>query len=146
MLADVSFWLLIQLPGSLITLVLAAVHFDVHLRFDPLIVPAIALVSLTSAAVGYAIAVLLPPTVAGQVASFLSIALLLFSPINYPLHRLPQVLQHIHQVLPVAYMADIVRGALSGRYDVNRATAFGVVAAYCIAGLAVSARAAARRR
>jgi ABC-2 type transport system permease protein len=146
MLAEVSFWLLVQLPGSVITLVLAALHFDVHLRLDPLIIPAIALVSLTSAAVGYAIAVSLPPTVAAQIANFLGIALLLFSPINYPLERLPQVLQHIHEVLPVTYMADIVRGGLSGRYDANRATAFGVVAAYCVAGLALSARAAARRR
>jgi ABC-2 type transport system permease protein len=146
MLAEVSFWLLVQLPGSVITLVLAALHFDVHLRLDPLIVPAVVLVALTSAAVGYAIAVSLQPTVAAQVGSFTGIALLLFSPINYPLERLPQTLQHIHQVLPVAYMADIVRGALSGRYDANRATAFGVVAAYCVAGLALSARAAARRR
>ena len=132
MLAEVSFWLLIQLPGSLITLLLAGLHFDVHLRLDPLIIPAVALVSLTSAALGYALAVSFPPTAASQIASFLAIALLLFSPINYPLERLPQVLQHIHQVLPVAYMADIIRGALSGRYDANRATAFGVVAEFAV--------------
>jgi hypothetical protein len=35
---------------------------------------------LTSAAVGYALAVMMPPTVAALIASFLSIALLLFSP------------------------------------------------------------------
>lgn len=145
MLAEVSFWLLVQLPGSIITLLLAALHFDVHLHVDPLVLPAIALVALTSAAVGYMIAVLLAPTVAQQVASFMSIVLLLFSPINFPLDRLPSTLQHIHEALPVAYMADIVRGALSGQYDANRGLAFGVVAAYCVLGLSLSARAAARR-
>jgi ABC-2 type transport system permease protein len=146
MFAEVSFWLIVQLPGSVITLLLAALHFDVQLHVSALIVPAIALVSLTSAAVGYSLAVSLPPAAASQIASFLSIALLLFSPINFPIERLPLVLQDVHRALPIAYMADIVRGALSGRYDVNRALAFGVVSAYCVAGLAVSARMASRRR
>jgi hypothetical protein len=43
-------------------------------------------------------------------------------------------------------MADIIRGSLSGRYDVDKALAFGVVSAYCVAGLALAARAASRRR
>ena len=104
------------------------------------------LVALTSAAVGYALAVLMPPTVASQIASFLSIVLLLFSPISFPLDRLPTVLQDIHRGLPVTYMADVVRGSLSGRYDVNKGLAFGVVSAYCVVGLTLAARAASRRR
>jgi len=146
MLAEVSFWLLVQLPGTVITLTLAALHFDVHLHVSPFIVPAVGLVALTSAAVGYALAVLMPPTVASQIASFLSIVLLLFSPISFPLDRLPTVLQDIHRGLPVTYMADVVRGSLSGRYDVNKGLAFGVVSAYCVVGLTLAARAASRRR
>lgn len=145
MLADVTFWLLMQLPGTILTLVLAAVRFDVHFQIAALIVPAFALVSLTAAAVGYAIAVSLPPAATGQVSSFLSIALLLFSPINFPLDRLPEWLQDLHRALPVTYMADIIRGGLTGSYGVDAGLAFGVVAAYCVAGLALSARAAARR-
>jgi ABC-2 type transport system permease protein len=146
MLAEVSFWLLVQLPGTVITLALAALHFDVHLRISPFIVAAVGLVALTSAAVGYALAVLMPPTVAAQIASFLSIALLLFSTINFPLDRLPVALQDVHRALPVTYMADIVRGSLSGTYDASKALAFGVVSAYCVVGLALAARAASRRR
>jgi ABC-2 type transport system permease protein len=145
MLAAVSFWLLLQLPGAVITLLIATVRFHLHLHVSLLVIPAVGLVSLTAATVGYAIAVALPPTVASQVASFASIALLLFSPINFPLSRLPVWLQDVHRGLPVTYSADIVRGALSGGYGSNRALAFGVVAAWCAVGLAISGRAASRR-
>jgi ABC-2 type transport system permease protein len=145
MLADVTFWLLVQLPGTILTLVLAAVRFDVHFHVAALVVPAFALVSLTAAAVGYAIAVSLPPAATTQVTQFVSIALLLFSPINFPLDRLPEWLQDLHRGLPVTYMADVIRGGLTGSYGVNTGLAFGVLGAYCLAGLALSARAANRR-
>lgn len=146
MLSEVTFWLVVQLPGSIVTLLLAMARFDVRLHVAPLVVPAIVLVSLSAAAVGYAIAVSMPPSATGQVSSFLSIALLLFSPINFPLSRLPVALQDVHRVLPVTYMADIMRGSLTGHYGVNRLLAFAVVGAWCAAGLGVSAWAAARRR
>jgi ABC-2 type transport system permease protein len=145
MFAEVSFWLLVQLPGSIVTLLLANLRFHVHLHVGLLVLPAVVLVSLTSAAVGYAIAVSLPPTATNQVASFLSIGLLLFSPITFPLSRLPEVLQDVHRVLPVTYMADVMRGGLTGHYGASRLLAFGVVSTYCVAGLALSARAARRR-
>lgn len=145
MLSEVTFWLLVQLPGTVVTLLLANLRFHVHLRFSPLVLPALVLVALTGAAVGYALAVSLPPSATGQVSSFLSIALLLFSPINFPLDRLPEALQEVHRALPVTYMADVIRGGLSGRYDAEPAVAFAVVSAYCVLGLAVSARAARRR-
>jgi ABC-2 type transport system permease protein len=145
MLAEVGFWLLVQLPGTLATMVLASVRFDVDLHVSVGIAPAVLLVSLTAASVGYAIAVLLPPTATGQVSSFMSIALLLFSPINFPLSRLPEVLQDVHRALPVTYMADIVRGGLTGHYESSRLLAYAVVAAYCVLGLTLSARAARRR-
>ena len=146
MVADVVFWLLVQVPGSIATLFLARLKFDVGLHIDLLLLPAVLLVSLTSAAVGYAIAVSLPPTATNQVASFVSIGLLLFSPITFPLDRLPEALQDVHRVLPITYMADIMRGGLTGQYGADRALAFSVVTAYCVGGLALSARAARRRR
>jgi ABC-2 type transport system permease protein len=145
MCADVTFWLLVQLPGWVVTLLLAVMHFDLQLRVDALVVPAVVLVSLSAAAVGYGVAVMFPPGATQQVSSFMSIALLLFSPINFPLDRLPEWLQNIHQVLPVTYMADLVRGGLTGRYDVNRGLAFAVVSGYCALGLLVAGWAARRR-
>ena len=145
MLAEVTYWLLIQLPGWLVTLLLAVVHFHVHLHVSVLIVPALMLVSLSAAAVGYGLAVSAPPAATTQVSQFLSIALLLFSPINFPLDRLPAWLQDVHRVLPITYMADLIRGGLTGHYDTDRGLAFLVVGAYCALGLALAARAARRR-
>jgi len=145
MFADVSYWLLVQLPGTIITLLLAAWRFDVHFHLTGLVVPAIVLVSLTSAAVGYGVAVTFPPSATTQVTQFLSIALLLFSPIEFPLSRLPEWLQEVHRALPITYMADVIRGGLTGQYGASKALAFAVLAGYCVAGLALSVRAANRR-
>lgn len=145
MFADVSYWLLVQLPGTIVTLALAAWRFDVHFHLTGLLVPAILLVSLTSAAVGYGVAVTFPPSATTQVTQFLSIALLLFSPIEFPLSRLPEWLQELHRVLPVTYMANVIRGGLTGQYGASRALAFAVLAAYCVGGLMMSVRAANRR-
>lgn len=145
MIADVSYWLLVQLPGTLITLLIAAWRFDIHFHVDALVVPAIVLVALTAAAVGYGVAVTFPPSATMQVTQFLSIALLLFSPIEFPLSRLPEWLQDVHRVLPVTYMADVMRGGLTGHYGASKALAFAVLGGYCVLGLALSARAANRR-
>lgn len=145
MIADVSYWLLVQLPGTLITLLIAAWRFNIHFHVDALVVPAIVLVALTAAAVGYGVAVTFPPSATMQVTQFLSIALLLFSPIEFPLSRLPEWLQDVHRVLPVTYMADVMRGGLTGHYGASKALAFAVLGGYCVLGLALSARAANRR-
>lgn len=143
--SDVVFWLLAQLPGTILAVVLASVRFDFELHIGLAIVPAILLVALTGACVGYGMAMVLQPQVAGQVTSFISIGILLFSPINFPLDRLPDAVQAVHRVLPVTYMADLVRYGLTGGYVSNVGLAFAVVGAWCAAGLAVSYRATTRR-
>jgi ABC-2 type transport system permease protein len=143
--AEVTWWLLVQLPGTAVTLLFATLRFHIHLRIGWTVIPAITLVALTGASVGYALAALLKPNVANQITSFLSVGLLLFSPVNFPASRLPGGLRALHRVLPVEYMADIVRGSLTGRYSTSAALAFGVVAAWCAAGLLASYRVAIRR-
>jgi ABC-2 type transport system permease protein len=143
--AEVTFWLLVQLPGTALALLVAALRFDVGLHVGWLVLPAIALVALTGASLGYALAATLAPEVTGQITSFTSLLILLFSPINFPADRLPGFLQAVHRVLPVQYMADVIRGSLTNRWDDPAPLAFGVVGAWCVAGLAVSYRAAVRR-
>lgn len=143
--AVVSFWVIVQVPGAVATLVLAVVRFHVHLHVSVLIVPAAVMVALTAAALGSALSMSLAPTVTQPLTQLLSFGLLLFSPVNFPLGRLPLALQDVHRGLPVLYMADIVRGTLTGRYDSRPALAFAVVGAWCAAALLISARAAARR-
>lgn len=144
--ADVTFWLLAQLPGTVLALVVASIRFDFGLRVGVAVVPALLLVALTSACVGYAMAMALEPHVAQQLTSFISIAILLFSPVNFPIGRLPPVLRAIHRVLPVSYMADLVRWSLTGRFATQIGLAFAVAGAWCVASLAGSYRIAVRRR
>jgi ABC-2 type transport system permease protein len=145
MAAEVSCWLLVQLPGMVVTLVVATLRFDIDLRFGWTVVPAVVLVALTGASVGYALASVLPPQLALQLSSFVSLGILLFSPINFPAERLPGALRALHRVLPVEYMAEVMRGSLTGAWDVREPVAFAVVGAWCAGGLLLSYRVALRR-
>lgn len=143
--ADVSFWLLVQLPGTILALLVAAVRFDFGLNVNAAVVPVFVLVAMCGASIGYAIAMVARPEAAQQIASFISIGILLFSPINFPIDRLPGFLEAIHRVLPISYMADLMRWSLTGRTVENVGLAFAVVLAWCAAGIAVSWRVAVRR-
>jgi ABC-2 type transport system permease protein len=143
---DVTFWLLAQIPGTVLALVVAAIRFHFALHIGWGIVPTVFLVAFSGASIGYGLAMLLQPQVANQLTSFMSIGILLFSPINFPMARLPGWLQAVHRVLPVKYMGDLVRWSLTGRFGSSVGLAFAVVAAWCAAGLGTSWVLATRRR
>jgi ABC-2 type transport system permease protein len=143
--ADVSFWLLAQLPGTILVLIVASLRFGFALRINLAVVPAILLVAFSGASVGYALAMLLKPAVAAQLTSFISIIILLFSPINFPIDRLPAALQAVHRVLPIKYMADLIRWSLTGQFVENVGLAFAVVGAWAALAIAMSWRVAVRR-
>lgn len=143
---DVTFWLAAQIPGTALALVVAAIRFHFGLHIGWTIVPAVLLVAFSGASVGYGLAMLLQPQVSQQISSFISIGILLFSPVDFPATRLPGWLQAVHRVLPVKYMGDLMRWSLSGTTTGSIATAFVIVGAWCIAGLAVSYTLAVRRR
>src|SRR3954452_16358264 len=144
LVAEVTFWLAVQIPGTILALAAATLRFHIDLDIGWAVLPSIALVALTGAAVGYALASTLSPQLTSHVTQFVALALLLFSPINFPADRMPAFLQAIHKVLPVQYMADIVRGSLTGHYADPPALAFAMVGGWCAAGLLVSYRAAVR--
>jgi ABC-2 type transport system permease protein len=143
--AEVAFWLLAQLPGTVLAVVVASIRFDFALNVRWEVIPAVLLVALSGAAVGYALAGVFRPQAASQIASFLAIVILLFSPINFPADRLPDLVEAIHAVLPIKYMADLVRWSLTGRFADDIALAFGIVTLWCALGVAVSWRVAVRR-
>lgn len=144
--ADVTYWLVPQIAGMVLALFAASARFGFALDASPLAVPALLLVAVTSAAVGYSIGAAVRPQLTQQLTSFITLGLLLFSPVNFPIERLPAALQTVHRLLPVTYMADLVRWSLTGRELARPGVAFAVVAAWCGVALAVSYRAATRRR
>jgi len=144
--SDVAFWLVAQLPGTVLALIVASIRFHFALHISVWVVPAVLLVAFSGASVGYGLAMLLEPQVSQQLSSFFSIGILLFSPINFPMQRLPGWVQDVHRVLPVKYMGDLIRWSLTGRLVGSAALAFAVVGAWCAAGLATSYALAVRRR
>jgi ABC-2 type transport system permease protein len=144
--SEITYWLAASLPGTVFALLVAAHRFDFGLHISFAVVPAIVLVAATSSAVGYAIATACKPALTQQVSSFVSIGILLFSPVNFPASQLPVGLQDVHKVLPVEPMADVVRWSLTGQYVAHPATAFVIVTAWCVGALALGARIATRRR
>lgn len=144
--SEITYWLLAALPGTVLALVVASYRFDFGLQVSPLVLPALVLVAATASAVGYALATASPPQATQQISSFVSIGVLLFSPVSLPAEQLPAPLQAVHDVLPIESMADIVRWSLTGSYVDDVARAFTVVAAWCVLSLLLSARIATRRR
>ncbi|MFC0002854.1 ABC transporter permease [Micromonospora siamensis] len=143
--ADLSIWLLTSLPGLVLSLVVAALRFDLTLRVSALVVPAVLLVAVTATAIGYAIAYAAPPALASLASQVIVFFALMFSPVNFPADRLPEWLQAVHQVLPIQYMAEVIRQTLVVPPDGLSATPFLMLAVWCVFGLAVTMKVMTRR-
>src|SRR5437588_4469818 len=144
--AHLTCWFAIQLPGTVLALVGASLRFHFHLSVSPLVVPAFVLVAFAGSVVGYALASVLRPEVTGNVTSFIAMGILLFSPLDFPISRLPGWLQIVHRILPIKYMADLIRWSTTGRFVDDVGLAFAVVGAWCVVSLIITYRVATRRR
>lgn len=143
--ADLTVWTLVALPGTLLALVAGVARYGIDLSIAPWALPAAVLVSLTAAAVGYAMAAVLPPTIAQLMTQLLIFAILLFSPITFPAERLPDWLASLHRVLPVEPMAELIRAGLAQDAFAVPASSVAVLLAWC-AGAVLLAAVALRRR
>ncbi|OYN88308.1 ABC transporter permease [Parenemella sanctibonifatiensis] len=146
LLADLVIWLLVALPSVAVAVLVAALRFDITFAVNwPVLVAASILTALTATAVGYGIAVVLPPMLAQVISQVLVFFVLLFSPITFPAERLPEWFQGVHDFLPMQPAGDLIRaGLLSDAYAAS-ATDLLILAGWCILGLAVSLRTLARR-
>ncbi len=145
LVADLTVWLVVVLPGVLFAVVVGDVRFALGLHPSPLVVPAMLLVALTATAIGYAIASLLPAMLANLLTQVLVVFILMFSPLDFPPDRLPAWLAAIHRVLPIQAMGEVVRGTLAGGTVPLTAGPFLLLAAWCVASLAVTHRVMNRR-
>ncbi len=144
--ADLTIWLLSTLPGVILALVVGSLRYNFELHFSLLIVPAFTLVVLMATSVGYAIALLAPKAeLVGVLTNLIIFSLFLFSPVNFPVERLPNWLETIHRFLPVMYAADAVRGALVPGYSDRLGLALAVLGVWCLAGLVINYIVATRR-
>ena len=142
LLAELAIWALAMLPGMIVSLVVTSVRFDFDLEISLVVVPAVLLTLVTASSVGAAIGLRSPSQQATNLLSnFILITVLLFSPVNFPADRLPGWLQGVHEILPIAPMADLVRGTLVAGVDANLARDLVVLTLWCVAGMAITWRA-----
>jgi len=138
---------LLSVPGIIVTLALAAWRYGLTLTVSPMVVPALLLSSLMAASVGFAMAQLVArPVVTNAVVNALIFVVLLFSPVQFPISRLPLWLADVHRVLPFYYLGQVLRAALTHGLVSNLALSYAVLAAWTVAAWAGTAWAVARRR
>jgi ABC-2 type transport system permease protein len=103
-----------SVPGAFLSLLVAAAYFDFSLQLGPEVIIALMCVALCGAAIGNAVATVSPHPIATTViTNILLFFVMLFSPINYPIERLPGWLESLHRVLPIEAMAELVRASLT---------------------------------
>ena len=145
LVSDLLVWTLIVLPGMALGVLAGVLRFDVTLSIAPWFLPATLLVSMTAAAIGYAMAAVLPPQLAMLLTQALVFIVLLFSPVSYPAERMPQWMQTAHEWLPVEPMAQLVRtGLAQDAFDIP-ARSLVVLLVWCAAALAGAALALRKR-
>lgn len=143
--ADLTLWTFIALPGVILAVWVGAWHYDLSLSVQWWIVPAAILISLTAAAVGYAMASLLPPMIALLSTQLMIFILLLFSPISFPASNLPDWLQTVHSVLPIEPMADMMRAGLASNAFSVSGGQIALLLAWCTVAVGGSAIALTKR-
>lgn len=106
--------LLIQFPGILV--ILLGGNFLYHLGFhiDVLVFVIIFLALFSLSGVGGVIGLALDPQIVPTLASIALFGVLFGSPVLIPLHTFPSFLQWICLLLPPTYVADALRGSLTG--------------------------------
>jgi ABC-2 type transport system permease protein len=145
LLADMTVWLTIVLPGVVFAIVVATIRFGLDLHISPLVVPAMLLVVLTTTSIGYALASVLPQMLANLLTQVLVVFVLMFSPLNFPPDRLPDWLASIHSVLPIQAMGEVIRGTLAGNVFPLVAGPFLLLGVWCVASFAITGRVLTRR-
>jgi ABC-2 type transport system permease protein len=143
--ADLTVWMAIVLPGVVFAVLVGVWALGLDLDVSWMIIPASLLVAVTSAAVGYAMASLLPPMIAMLVTQVLVFGVLIFSPINFPASRLPGWLQEVHAILPVQAMGEVIRGSLASSTFPIASGSFLLLGVWCVASLGLSYRVLTRR-
>lgn len=143
--SDATIALVTALPGILAALVVASIRFDLDLQISPLVIPAVLLTAATAIGLGYGIGYGLVPAAARMVSQLVVFVALMFSPIAFPVSRLPDWLASVHLVLPFQYMAESVRDTLSVPPDGIRTLPFVILAAWALVGFLIAYRMMARR-
>jgi ABC-2 type transport system permease protein len=138
---------LLSLPGMALALLVAVWRYGVDLRMSPLLLPAVLLCAVMAVSVGFGMALAIPnPMVVNVITNALIFVVLLFTPIVFPASQVPGWLFHVQQVLPFYNMAVVIRAGLTVGVVSHTMTAFLILTAWTLAGIAATAWVIGRRR
>ncbi len=144
--SSLTIFTLVALPGSCVTVVLAAWRYQVNLSISPSVVPAVLLTALMSASVGTGLAHgINNPVVTNLITNALVFVVLLFSPIAFPRSQFPTWLADVHEVLPLYHMGVVIRAGLSNGLVSDVWLSYLVLVAWTCAGWSVTALIVGRR-
>ena len=113
-MASVTLSALVAIPGVVAALLVAVWRYDVTFTVDASVVPAFILTVACGCLLGTAMAHSLGnPQVTLLLSQLLIFFVIGFSPISFPIDRLPGWLADVHEYLPVHHMALAIRSALT---------------------------------
>lgn len=136
----------LAIPGTLVSLLLAGLRYDIDLRVSWLVVPAVLLCSLAATSVGFGLGHAVPdPGVANLITNVIVFFVLLFSPIVVPIEFFPDWFATVHRALPFHHMANVLRASLSEGLVTDAGTSYAVLAGWTVGSWAVAAWAVGRR-
>lgn len=137
----------IAIPGMVGALLVAIWRYDVSFTVSWLVVPAILLTLVCGTLLGYSMAHSIPkPEITQLISQFLIFAIFGFSPISYPAENLPGWLAELHEYLPFASMANVVRDALTEGLVVDVGRSYVVLAVWTLLAAALSGLVLGRRK
>jgi len=137
---------LLGVPGIVATLALAAWRYGLTLTVTPMVVPALLLSSLMATSVGFAMAQLIArPVLTNAIVNALIFVVLVFSPVQFPISRLPLWLADVHRVLPIYYLGQVLRASVTRGLVSNLALSYAMLAAWTAAAWVATAWVVRRR-
>lgn len=136
----------LTIPGIVLTLLLATWRYSISLRPSPMVVPAFLVASVMATSVGFGFAQLIRnPLVTNVVTNVLIFAVLLFSPVVFPISQLPGWLADIHRVLPIYHLAQVLRASVTTGLVSGVGVSYAVLVAWTLAAWGATAWIVGRR-
>jgi len=115
LIAEVLVALTISVPGVAVALGIAELRYGVAVHWSAVLVLAVVMVLVTATAIGYAIGLWIKnPKAVTLVVNALLFFILLFTPIDYPISRLPTWLADAERVLPFFRIGELMRDTIVG--------------------------------
>jgi ABC-2 type transport system permease protein len=147
MASVVTVFTLLAIPGIVVTLALADLRYGISLSVSPMVVPAMLLSSMMATSVGLSMALLINnPMVTNAIMNAMIFIVLIFSPVQFPISRLPLWLADVHRVLPIYYLAEVLRASLTRGLVSDTGLSYAVLSAWTLAAWAATAWVVGRRR